>query len=302
MGPPGFEQQITFFNSKPIYFENFETLWNEISSSSLSTFMRSILNPGVNEEPRWYCSPLTEMSGKRHVFNVFYVANTVKTTQKWTNNLMFSSHCAVDTGSDKDQKSVRWQLVVVPQEGSRLPPLPPHHWRRVVCLVHENICQIMLQIRELLWGLLLIGCAAASIQVQILPHYGEISVGASKFFVCEVVGEVKDIDWFDPSGEKILPNRQDISVSRTEEVSTLVIYKANMDNAGIYTCVAKDGEKEARATVRVTIYQKITFQNAPSPQEFNEGDDADIICDIVSSPPPTIVWKYKGFTIQFSKD
>eukprot|EP00066_Takifugu_rubripes_P020306 XP_011609572.1 PREDICTED: neural cell adhesion molecule 1-like [Takifugu rubripes] len=143
---------------------------------------------------------------------------------------------------------------------------------------------------------------AASIQVQILPHYGEISVGASKFFVCEVVGEVKDIDWFDPSGEKILPNRQDISVSRTEEASTLVIYKANMDNAGIYTCVAKDGEKEARATVRVTIYQKITFQNAPSPQEFNEGDDADIICDIVSSPPPTIVWKYKGFTIQFSKD
>lgn len=27
--------------------------------------------------------------------------------------------------------------------------------------------------------------SAASIQVQILPHYGEISVGASKFFICE---------------------------------------------------------------------------------------------------------------------
>lgn len=27
--------------------------------------------------------------------------------------------------------------------------------------------------------------SGASIQVQILPHYGEISVGASKFFVCE---------------------------------------------------------------------------------------------------------------------
>lgn len=73
--------------------------------------------------------------------------------------LLSVSHCAVDTGSDKDQKSVRWQLVVVPQEGSRLPPLPPHRWRRVVCLVQENICQIMLQIRELLCGLLLIGCA-----------------------------------------------------------------------------------------------------------------------------------------------
>lgn len=52
----------------------------------------------------------------------------------------------------------------------------------------------------------------------------------------------------------------------------------------------------------VSPTEKITFQNAPSPQEFNEGDDADIICDIISSPPPTIVWKYKGFTIQFSKD
>lgn len=71
-----------------------------------------------------------------------------------------------------------------------------------------------------------------------------------------MVGEVKDIDWFDPSGEKILPNRQDISVTRMEETSTLVIYKANMDNAGIYTCVAKDGEKEAQATVRVTIYRR----------------------------------------------
>lgn len=25
MGPPGFQQQITFFNSKPIYSKNFET-------------------------------------------------------------------------------------------------------------------------------------------------------------------------------------------------------------------------------------------------------------------------------------
>lgn len=75
-------------------------------------------------------------------------------------------------------------------------------------------------------------------------------------FLPSVVGEVRDIDWFDPSGEKILPNRQDISVSRTEEASTLVIYKANMDNAGVYTCVAKDGEKEAQATVKVTIYRK----------------------------------------------
>uniref|UniRef100_UPI0037E71F53 neural cell adhesion molecule 1-like n=1 Tax=Semicossyphus pulcher TaxID=241346 RepID=UPI0037E71F53 len=160
----------------------------------------------------------------------------------------------------------------------------------------------MLQIRDLIWGLLFIGCAAA-IQVEITPTQGEISVGESKFFLCEVVGDAKDIDWYAPSGEKILPNRPDIFVSRSDETtSTLTIYHANVDSAGIYKCVAKNGDKEAQATVQVKIFQKITFQRAPSPQEFNEGDDADIVCDVVSSPPPTIIWKHKGSKIQSAKD
>ncbi|XP_029957045.1 neural cell adhesion molecule 1a isoform X1 [Salarias fasciatus] len=160
----------------------------------------------------------------------------------------------------------------------------------------------MLQIRDLIWGLLFIGCAA-SIQVQIIPTQGEISVGESKFFLCEVVGDAKDIDWYAPSGEKILPNRPDIFVSRTDETtSSLTIYHANVDSAGIYKCVAKNGNKEAQATVQVKIFQKITFESAPSPQEFNEGDDADIVCDVVSSPPPAIFWKHKGAKIEPLKD
>ncbi|XP_068186522.1 neural cell adhesion molecule 1a isoform X2 [Antennarius striatus] len=160
----------------------------------------------------------------------------------------------------------------------------------------------MPHIRSLIWGLLLIGCAAA-IQVQITPPFGEISVGDSKFFLCEVVGDAKDIDWYDPSGEKILPNRPDIFVSRNDEsTSVLTIYHATVDSAGIYKCLAKNGNKEAQATVQVTLFQKITFKNAPSPQEFNEGDDANIICEVVSSPPPVIIWKHKGSKIQAHKD
>lgn len=48
--------------------------------------------------------------------------------------------------------------------------------------------------------------------------------------------------------------------------------------------------------------EKLTFQNAPSPQEFNEGDDAVIVCDVISSPPPTIIWKYQRTKIQPEKD
>ncbi|XP_030010027.1 neural cell adhesion molecule 1a isoform X18 [Sphaeramia orbicularis] len=162
----------------------------------------------------------------------------------------------------------------------------------------------MLQrIPELLWGLLLLlGCAAA-IQVQIVPMRGEMSIGESKFFVCEVVGDVKDIDWYDPLGEKILPNRQDISVNRYEEGSTfLTIYHARVSDAGIYRCVARNGNEEAEATVQVEIYQRITFVSAPSPQEFNEGDNANIVCEVESLPPADIQWKVKGNRIRPDKD
>ncbi|XP_061902669.1 neural cell adhesion molecule 1-like [Entelurus aequoreus] len=160
----------------------------------------------------------------------------------------------------------------------------------------------MLQIRILLLGLLFINCAAA-IQVQITPPQGQISVGDSKFFLCEVVGDAKDIDWYKPSGEMILPNNPDIHVNRNDETSSaLIIYHADVDDAGIYKCVARSGDKEAQATVQVKIFQKITFKNVPSPQEFNEGDDADIVCDVIGSPPPFILWKHKGYIIKVEKD
>lgn len=72
-----------------------------------------------------------------------------------------------------------------------------------------------------------------------------------------MLGDAKDIDWYAPSGEKILPNRPDIFVSQTDNMmSTLTIYHANVDSAGIYKCVAKNGDKEAQATVQVKIFRK----------------------------------------------
>ncbi|MFT7803606.1 neural cell adhesion molecule 1-like isoform X2 [Arapaima gigas] len=140
---------------------------------------------------------------------------------------------------------------------------------------------------------------SASLQVNIIPAYSEISVGQSKFFVCQVIGEAKDIDWFLPSGEKISPNRPDISITRNDEAnSTLIIYKADVDKAGVYKCVARNGDAEAQATVSVTL----EIQNAPSPQEFTEGDNADIVCDVVGSPPPMVTWKHKGTKIKPDKD
>uniref|UniRef100_A0A8C9L6J0 Neural cell adhesion molecule 1 n=1 Tax=Pavo cristatus TaxID=9049 RepID=A0A8C9L6J0_PAVCR len=145
-----------------------------------------------------------------------------------------------------------------------------------------------------------------SLQVDIVPSQGEISVGESKFFLCQVAGEAKykDISWFSPNGEKLLPNQQHISVVRNDDFSsTLTIYNANIDDAGIYKCVVSSVEEgDSEATVNVKIFQKLMFKNAPTPQEFKEGDDAVIVCDVVSSLPPTIIWKHKGRDVILKKD
>uniref|UniRef100_A0A3B3BGG1 Neural cell adhesion molecule 1b n=1 Tax=Oryzias melastigma TaxID=30732 RepID=A0A3B3BGG1_ORYME len=122
--------------------------------------------------------------------------------------------------------------------------------------------------------------------------------------MCEVVdGSAKHIDWFGPSGDRIEPNRPDITVTRNDDSSsTLTLYKAGNENAGTYKCVATRADKQAESTVNVKIFQKITFTNAPSPQEFTVGDIANIVCDVVSSPSPTVLWKYKGTKIQMEKD
>uniref|UniRef100_A0A8C2TSC2 Neural cell adhesion molecule 1 n=1 Tax=Coturnix japonica TaxID=93934 RepID=A0A8C2TSC2_COTJA len=145
-----------------------------------------------------------------------------------------------------------------------------------------------------------------SLQVDIVPSQGEISVGESKFFLCQVAGEAKfkDISWFSPNGEKLTPNQQRISVVRNDDFSsTLTIYNANIDDAGIYKCVVSSVEEgDSEATVNVKIFQKLMFKNAPTPQEFKEGDDAVIVCDVVSSLPPTIIWKHKGRDVILKKD
>ncbi|NXN82065.1 NCAM1 protein, partial [Bombycilla garrulus] len=146
----------------------------------------------------------------------------------------------------------------------------------------------------------------ASLQVDIVPSQGEISVGESKFFLCQVAGEAKfkDISWFSPNGERLTPNQQRISVVRNDDFSsTLTIYNANIDDAGIYKCVVNSPEEgDSEATVNVKIFQKLMFKNAPTPQEFKEGDDAVIVCDVVSSLPPTIIWKHKGRDVILKKD
>ncbi|XP_042562149.1 neural cell adhesion molecule 1-like, partial [Clupea harengus] len=122
-----------------------------------------------------------------------------------------------------------------------------------------------------------------------MPAQGEISVGEGKFFLCEVVAGAKEIDWFSPSGEKIEPNRPDITVTRTDETtSTLTLYSATLDDAGTYKCVARRGSEEGEATVNVKIFQKIHVSSTRRrPRSLTRETTPSSCVTCSARPPPT---------------
>lgn len=159
----------------------------------------------------------------------------------------------------------------------------------------------MLHTKDLIWTLCFLG-AAAALEVTIVPDQGEIALEESKFFLCQVTGEASEIYWESPSGER-LNNQQQISVIKSDDYSsTLTIYNASIQDAGTYKCIATGPEGRGESTVKLQIYQKLTFKNAPTPQEFTEGTDAVIICDVSSSMPSIIIWKHKSRDVAFKKD
>ncbi|EHB17734.1 Neural cell adhesion molecule 2 [Heterocephalus glaber] len=133
---------------------------------------------------------------------------------------------------------------------------------------------------------------SALLQVTISLSKVELSVGESKFFTCTAIGEPESIDWYNPQGEKII-STQRVVVQKEVGRSRLTIYNANIEDAGIYRCQATDAKGQTQeATVVLEIYQKLTFREVVSPQEFKQGEDAEVVCKVSSSPAPAVSWLY----------
>ncbi|XP_026060618.1 neural cell adhesion molecule 2 isoform X3 [Carassius auratus] len=134
----------------------------------------------------------------------------------------------------------------------------------------------------------------AVLQVSISLNKVELSVGESKFFTCTAIGDPVSINWFSPQGERIISNQR--VVVHTEGVrSRLTIYNAIIEDAGIYRCQAVDAKGQSQeATVVLEIYQKLTFLEVKTPQEFRKSEDAEVVCDVISSPVPAVSWFYKN--------
>ncbi|RVE75535.1 hypothetical protein OJAV_G00017620 [Oryzias javanicus] len=130
----------------------------------------------------------------------------------------------------------------------------------------------------------------SALQVSISLKKVELSVGESKFFICTAIGEPVRLEWFNPQGERIVASKR-MMLHTESSRSKLVIYNAIIEDAGIYRCQATEaGGHTAEASVVLEIYQRLTFRDVESPQEFRHGETAEVVCDVISSPVPVVVW------------
>ncbi|XP_051508777.1 adipocyte enhancer-binding protein 1-like isoform X2 [Myxocyprinus asiaticus] len=98
---------------------------------------------------------------------------------------------------------------------------------------------------------------AGLLQVEIIPPYAEIEVGQHKRLLCKVNGNAEEIDWFSPGGERLLRNHENLKVHKHgKSLSSLMVLNANLNIAGIYTCVARNREIESKATANLEILLK----------------------------------------------
>ncbi|KAM9327448.1 LOW QUALITY PROTEIN: neural cell adhesion molecule 2 [Pholidichthys leucotaenia] len=142
----------------------------------------------------------------------------------------------------------------------------------------------------------------ATLQVSISLNKVELSVGESKFFICTAIGEPVKLEWYNPQGERIVPSKRMALHTETSR-SRLIIYNAIVEDAGIYRCQATDARGHTEeASVVLEIYQRLTFRGVQSPQEFRQGEMAEVVCDVISSPAPVVVWYYQDKEITEGHD
>lgn len=76
------------------------------------------------------------------------------------------------------------------------------------------------------------------------------------FIYFAAIGEPDNIDWYNPQGEKIVSSQR-VVVQKEGVRSRLIIYNADIEDAGIYRCQATDAKGQTQeATVVLEIYRK----------------------------------------------
>ncbi|XP_043936672.1 neural cell adhesion molecule 1-A-like [Protopterus annectens] len=159
----------------------------------------------------------------------------------------------------------------------------------------------MSQTSIIIWmlPLTLILVREVSTSIYIVPAVGKSYLGEEKFFMCRTSGREATLIWKNPSKEEIDDSEDKFEIEVVDETTSKLIFKSvQIEDGGQYTCEASfsEGDK-AVANVTVTVIKTPTFTNMNTTQQYLEGDDADIACDVEGIPSPEVTWTHNGHDI-----
>ncbi|XP_071842570.1 uncharacterized protein [Apostichopus japonicus] len=105
---------------------------------------------------------------------------------------------------------------------------------------------------------------------------------------CNAQGEPPpSISWQKEGGT--LPERRH-SIRST----SLVISDAVWQDSGVYICTAENIWGSVRAEAEVDVNASPRFTVRPMDQTIREGEDIEVPCQAIGSPPPALMWKREG--------
>lgn len=158
-------------------------------------------------------------------------------------------------------------------------------------------------------------------RLVISPENAHVRKPVKKPFVLTCKGEgddpslFSDLKWYDSMHREIQPtsksqlasslrhvasNRSHINSYTSNQISVrqegdkllLTFRSPDINDGGKYTCEGKfQSSLPLSASVKVSFYQDVKFENCPTSQALVQGQsDAFISCSVTASPPPIITW------------
>lgn len=61
----------------------------------------------------------------------------------------------------------------------------------------------------------------------------------------------------------------------------------------LFFCVDIKTTETMSRLISPGLSERLTFRDVQSPQEFRHGETAEVVCDVISSPVPLVVWYYQ---------
>lgn len=129
---------------------------------------------------------------------------------------------------------------------------------------------------------------------SVTPPQSTVQGGANLDIACTWTGTPPpNITWSHVlPGGKSIPVTAGTTLFANSNTSTLHLINAGALDTGLYQCTVSNGLETQTSTANVTVQSKPGILTGPQSQTVLAGQTIVLRCDVIASPPASIVWTY----------